>query len=239
MGRFNGLANNLSEAAFDAAGTIQTVGAAISALQGAPELPMPVVTVPEGSGKYFVFSDDPDGSAAPVNAFDGVILSAKYVNERWNSKYGEAGGDKAPICQSEDGISGWDRDGCEYVCKACPYNRIGSGGGNAKACRNTARLTVLCAGETLPWRVKVPTMSVANLTGYVARVLVPAGLSIDRVVTHFSLMKAVNSTGVTYSQIMFAPVGKLSDENARLVSALSANLNALTAGETPKAIEGA
>ena len=239
MGRFNMLANALPEAAFDAAGTIQTVGAAISALQGAPELPMPVVTVPEGSGKYFVFSDDPDGSAAPINAFDGVILSAKYVNERWATKYGEAGGDKAPICQSEDGVSGWDRDGCEYVCKVCPYNRIGSGGGNAKACRNTARLTVLCAGETLPWRVKVPTMSVTNLTGYVARVLVPAGLSIDKVVTHFSLMKAVNSTGVTYSQIMFAPVGKLSEENARLVGSLSANLNALTAGETPKAIEGA
>ena len=238
MGRFTMMANSLSEAAFDAAGTIRTVGAAISALQGAPELPMPVVTVPEGSGKYFVCSDDPEGNAAPINAFDGVILSAKYVNERWNSKYGEAGGDKAPICQSEDGVSGWS-EGCEYVCKVCPYNRIGSGGGNAKACRNTARLTVLCAGETLPWRVKVPTMSVANLTGYVARVLVPAGLSIDSVVTHFSLMKAVNSTGVTYSQIMFATVGKLSEENARLVSSLSANLSALTARDTPKAIEGA
>lgn len=238
MGRFTMMANSLSEAAFDAAGTIRTVGAAISALRGAPELPMPVVTVPEGSGKYFVFSDDPEGNAAPINAFDGVILSTKYVNERWNSKYGEAGGDKAPVCQSEDGVSGWS-EGCEYVCKVCPYNRIGSGGGNAKACRNTARLTVLCAGETLPWRVKVPTMSVANLTGYVARVLVPAGLPIDRVVTHFSLMKAVNSNGVTYSQIMFSPVGKLGEENARLVGSLGASLNALTAGETPKAIEGA
>lgn len=236
MGRFNMAASALAEAAFDAKGTIQTVGAVISALQGAPELPMPVVTVPEGNGKYFVFSDDPEGNAAPINAFDGVILSAKYVNERWATKYGEAGAEKAPVCQSEDGVSGWS-EGCEYVCKVCPYNRIGSGGGNTKACRNTARLTVLCEGETLPWLVKVPVMSVANLTGYVARVLVPAGLPIDRVVTHFSLMKATNSNGVTYSQIMFAPVGKLNDENVQLITGLTMNLNAISGGNEQKAIE--
>ena len=232
MGRFNRSQEALSEAAFDAAGAIQAVSATIGALQGAPALPMPVVTVPEGSGKYFVFSDDPEGNGTPINAFDAVILAAKYVNERWAGKYGEPGADKAPVCQSEDGVSGWDREGCEYVCKICPYNRVGSGGGGTKACRNTARLTVLAEGEPLPWLVKVPTMSVANLTGYIARSIVPAGLTLDRVVTHFSILKAVNSNGVTYSQIMFAPTGRLDAESAKLIGALSAGI-----AET-KAIEG-
>lgn len=119
------------------------------------------------------------------------------------------------------------------MCKVCPYNRIGSGGGNTKACRNTARLTVLAEGEPLPWLVNVPTMSVANLTGYIARSIVPAGLALDRVVTHFSILKAVNSNGVTYSQIMFSPTGKLNEENVKLIGALGAGL-----GGDMKAIEG-
>lgn len=106
MGRFNRTVEAMSEAAFDAAGAIQAVSATIGALQGAPEIPMPVVTVPEGSGKYFVFSDDPEGNGTPVNAFDAVILAAKYVNERWTGKFGEPGADKVPVCQSEDGVSG-------------------------------------------------------------------------------------------------------------------------------------
>lgn len=224
MGRFSRGMTAMPEVAFDAAGTIQAVKTTIGALQGAPEIPMPVVTVPEGSGKYFVFSDDPEGNGTPLNAFDAVILGAKYVNERWAGKFGEPGSDKMPVCQSEDGVSGWDRDGCEYVCKVCPYNRIGSGGGNTKACRNTARLTVLAEGEALPWRIKVPTMSVANLTGYIARSIVPAGLTLDRVVTHFSILKAVNSNGVTYSQIMFSPTGQLDAESAKLIGALGAGI---------------
>lgn len=238
MGRFNMAASALAEAAFDAKGTIQAISTTMNALQGAPEIPMPVVTVPEGNGKYFVFSDDPEGNGNPLNAFNAVILGAQYVNARFAGKFGEAGAEKAPICQSVDGISGWDRDGCEYVCKVCPYNRIGSGGGNTKACRNTARLTVLCEGETLPWLVKVPVMSVANLTGYIARVLVPAGLTIDKVVTRLSIMKTTNSNGVTYSQIMFAPVGKLNDENVQLITGLTTNLNAISGGNEQKKIEG-
>ena len=67
----------------------------------------------------------------------------------------------------------------------------------------------------MPAEVKVPTMSKSNYTKYVAGVLVPMGLQPWQTTTKLSLMKATNSNGVDYSQIMFTCTGRVNDEDIK------------------------
>lgn len=215
MGRLTNAMGELSESKFKLTETVEIMQRTVEALKGASELPLTRVSVPSAGGRYFVFSDDEAGDMPPVNAFEGVILSANFVNAYWERSFGE-GGDKTPTCMSTDGISGWDMDGLEHVCKTCPRNRMGSkDGGRGKACRNMVQLMILLEGEPLPVTLRVPTMSVPNYVRYVAGTLTPRGLQPYQVTTKFSLMKATNSNGVDYSQIMFTCTGRVNDEEIK------------------------
>ena len=89
----------------------------------------------------------------------------------------------------------------------------------------------------MPVELKVPPMSVQNYAQYVARTLSPRGLEPWQVATEFSLMKAVNGSGIDYSQVMFKVAGRVKDEDvAPLMGAmapmLAGTLNgALTEGD--------
>ena len=215
MGRLTNAMGEISESKFKLAETVEIMRRTVEALHGVSELPMTHVTVPSAGGRYFMFSDDEAGDMPPVNAFEGVILSANFVNAYWEHGFGE-GGEKTPNCMSTDGISGWDRDGLEHVCKTCPRNRMGSrDGGRGKACRNNVQLMVLLEGEPLPVVLKVPTMSVPNYVRYVAGVLTPRGLQPYQVTTRFGLMKATNANGVDYSQIMLNGTGRVNDDEIK------------------------
>lgn len=214
MGRLTNAMGEISESKFKLAETVEIMRRTLEALRGAEELPLTHITVPAAGGRYFVFSDD-NGDMPPVSAFECVILSAQYVKEYWAKGYGE-GGDKAPLCKSINGESGWDLDGLEHVCKTCSRNRMGSrDGGRGKACRDSVRLLVMLEGEGMPAEVKVPTMSKSNYTKYVAGVLVPMGLQPWQATTKLSLMKATNANGVDYSQIMFNCTGKVNDNEIK------------------------
>lgn len=214
MGRLTNAMGEISESKFKLAETVEIMRRTLEALRGAEELPLTRITVPAAGGRYFSFSDD-TGDMPPVNAFECVILSAEFHKAYWEKGFGE-GGDKAPSCRSDDGISGWDLDGLEHVCKTCPRNRMGSrDGGRGKACRDSVRLMVMLEGEAMPAEVKVPTMSKDNYIKYVAGVLVPKGLQPWQVTTKLSIMKATNANGVDYSQIMFNCTGRVNDEEIK------------------------
>lgn len=207
MGRLTNQIAELPMADFALSETAEIMRRTMEALSGASELPTAKIKVPAGGGKAFEMPGD-DG-ADYAKSFDGVILAAAFANAYWDKPYG-SGGDQAPLCASHDGISGWDADGMEHVCRTCPHNRMGSReGGRGKACRNMVELLILLEGQALPVLLRVPTMSVGNYAQYVARTLSPRGLQPWDVVTSFSLVGATNAGGIAYSQIAFSCKGRV------------------------------
>ena len=223
MGRLTDLTAELPASTMKVGGTIEIIRRTVEALAGASEMPVCRVHVPAGGGKAFEFPGESPDAPEYVTSFTGIVLSASFVNARWDHEYGEAGANKTPCCVSQDGLSGYDTDGLEHACRACPWNRMGSrDGGRGKACRNMVQLLVMAEGEPLPIALKVPTMSVKNWAQYVARVLSPRGLHPWQVATRFSLMKATNGSGIEYSQVNFQCGGRVQDEDiAPLMGALS------------------
>lgn len=238
MGKLTNLTADLPQSKMQVAETMDMIRRTVEALAGASEMPVSHVRVPAGGGKAFELPGETPDEPNMAAKFTGVILSARFVNARWDHPFGEAGASKTPVCASIDGLNGYDLDGVEHACRACPWNRMGSkDGGRGKACRNMVQLLIMMEGEPLPVELKVPPMSVANYAQYVARVLSPRGLQPWQVATEFSLMRATNGTGIDYSQIMFKPAGRVNDEEiAPLMGAMAPMLNdtmagALTEGE--------
>ncbi|MBQ8953206.1 MAG: hypothetical protein IJ048_03745 [Clostridia bacterium] len=236
MGRLTDLTAELAPCTMQVGGTIDIIRRTVEALAGASELPVSRVHVPAGGGKAFEFPGETPDAPEYVPSFTGIVLSASFINARWDHEYGEAGADKTPRCMSRDGLSGYDTDGMEHACRACPWNRMGSrDGGRGKACRNMVQLLVMAEGEPLPIALKVPTMSVANWAQYVARVLSPRGLQPWQVATRFSLMKATSGGGIEYSQIMFQCAGRVADED---IAPLMGALSPMLPGTEAEALEG-
>lgn len=185
-------------------------------MAGASELPVTRVTVPSGGGKYFNMGDD----VPPTAAIEGVIMESQFCNAYWDKPMGE--GDSAPTCASTDGMSGWymlDGELMERSCRTCPMNRMGSAGEGkrGKACKNIAILRMLVDGQALPVEVKVPTMSVGNLSRYLARELAARGLDVWQVTTELTLRDAVNAGGIKYSQIAFECTGRVDDQEIMML----------------------
>lgn len=238
MGRFENLTAQLPDSAMQVTETMEMIRRTVDALAGASEMPVSHVRVPAGGAKAFELPGDTPDAPNYVTSFTGVILSARFVNAYWDHPFGEAGASKTPVCASMDGLSGYDVDGVEHACRACPWNRMGSrDGGRGKACRNMVQLLIMMEGEPLPVELKVPPMSVQNYAQYVARVLSPRGLMPCQVATEFTLMRATNGTGIDYSQVMFKCAGRVKDDEiAPLMGAISPMLpgtmtGALTEGE--------
>lgn len=232
MGRLTNLTADLPESTMQVGETMDMIRRTVEALAGASEMPVSHVRVPAGGGKAFELPGESPDEPNMAAKFTGVILSARFVNARWDHPFGEAGASKTPVCASTDGLSGYDLDGVEHACRACPWNRMGSkDGGRGKACRNMVQLLIMMEGEPLPVELKVPPMSVGNYAQYVARVLSPRGLQPWQVATEFSLMRATNGTGIDYSQIMFKPAGRVNDDEiAPLMGAMAPMLNDTMAG---------
>lgn len=185
-------------------------------MAGASELPVTRVTVPSGGGKYFNMGDD----MPPTAAIEGVIMESQFCNAYWDKPMGE--GDSAPTCASTDGMSGWymlDGELMERSCRTCPMNKMGSAGEGkrGKACKNIAILRMLVDGQALPVEVKVPTMSVGNLSRYLARELAARGLDVWQVTTKLTLRDAVNAGGIKYSQIAFECTGRVDDQEIMML----------------------
>lgn len=181
--------------------------------------------IPAGGGLAFeVPGDDPD-SPDSVKEIVGVIIDHYPLNSYWTEKY--TGQNVAPNCFSTDSHTGIGTPGGE--CARCPYNKFGSGeDGQSKACKNSHRLYILRSGELYPLVLTVPPTSLKPLSDYLAKRIVTKGLRSYGVVTKLTLKKATNSTGISYSQVQFALVEKLTAEQAETMKAYGESLKSIT-----------
>ncbi len=168
-----------------------------------------------GSTVFEVPGDDPNEPDS-VKEFSAVILYHHPLHAYYQSKY--SGGNQPPDCGSFDGIIGEGNPGGS--CAKCPYNQFGSGENGSKACKNRRRIYVLREGEIFPVLLSLPTGSLKEFTKYIKRLL-SKGKKSNCVVTKFSLKKAVNSSGIAYSQAQFTVDRQLTQEEFALISTLS------------------
>lgn len=180
------------------------------------------VKIPAGGATVLELpTDDPDEPES-VKEFSAVILLHHPINAYYKTQY--QGGSNPPDCGSFDGVNGAGDPGGS--CHSCPLNQFGSGGGSAKACKNRQRLYLLREGEAFPMIMSLPTGSIKGFSRYVTRLL-SKGNKTNSVVTRFSLKKAVNGSGIAYSQAQFAVDRKLTEEEYALIRNLTEQVRAL------------
>jgi hypothetical protein len=144
-------------------------------------------------------SDDPD-SPDLAKEIKAVILYHHPIHSFYKEKY--TGGNAAPDCGSLDGHTGIEAESGEIRgCADCPNNKFGSGENGAKACKQKRRIYILREGEVLPIILSLPTGSLSEFSKYIMRLL-SKGQKSNAVVTKFTLKKAQNAGGISYSQVV-------------------------------------
>ncbi len=170
------------------------------------------IKIPAGGGVMFEFpSSNPDESDM-VKDFSAVILYHHPMYVFYSSKFN--GSNNPPDCLSIDGITGAGVPGGK--CMNCPNNKFGSGENGSKACKNKHQMYLLREGEIFPVILSLPTSSNREFSRYIKRLL-SRGKKSDSVVTKFSLKKAVNKTGISYSQVQFSVARELDTKEIELI----------------------
>ena len=173
------------------------------------------VKIPSGGGTMFEIVDE-NGEPEAVKEIEGVILHHHAVNGYYRERY--SGNNTLPTCGSYDGKTGEGDPGGD--CTTCPYNQFGSGEtGTGKRCKNRRRLFILREGEMLPILLSIPTGSIREFTGFIRRLVTKGRRSFTQVV-RITLRKAVNSTGIQYSQAAFAIKRSLTEEEVQAIMPL-------------------
>ena len=139
----------------------------------------------------------------------------------YSSKY--SGSSNPPDCLSVDGITGIGNPGGN--CINCPKNKFGSGENGSKACKNKHQIYLLRENEMFPLILSLPTSSNKEFSKYIKRLL-SKGKKSDKVVTKFSLKKAVNKTGILYSQVQFAAFRDLNPKETEIIQNYSNEVKA-------------
>jgi len=174
------------------------------------------IKIPAGGSTIFEIPGDSPDEPETVKEFSAVILYHHPLYAYYKDKY--TGGSNPPDCGSFDGITGEGIPGGS--CEKCPYNVFGSGENGAKACKNRRRIYLLREGEIFPLILSLPTGSLKDFSRYVMRLL-SKGNKTNAVVTRFTLKKAVNNSGIAFSQAQFALDRKLTPEEYALVLSMS------------------
>ena len=178
------------------------------------------ISVPAAGGQAFEVPGEMPGETAMVKDFKGVILCHHPMFSYYRERF--TGGNNPPDCSSYDGITGVGNPG--GVCARCPLNVYGSGENGGKACKNKRRVYVLREGELIPVLLTLPTGSIKEFNVYIQQLLAKGNRSYS-VVTKFSLTKATNAKGITYSKVLFTAASKLSPEELPYVKAMSEQIN--------------
>lgn len=174
------------------------------------------IKIPSAGSTIFEVPGDDPNEPDTVKEFSAVILHHHPIHAFYKDKY--TGGSNPPDCGSYDGISGDGSPGGR--CSSCPYNQFGSGENGSKACKNRRRIYVLREGEIFPLLLSLPTGSLKEFSKYIKRLL-SKGRKSNSVVTRFTLKKAVNSTGIAYSQAQFSIDRSLTSDEYLIISTLS------------------
>ncbi len=167
------------------------------------------IKIPAGGGVAFeVPGDDPE-SPDMAKEIKAVILYHHPINSYYKDKFD--GASNPPECGSVDGKTGISMDGEIIECNSCPFSKFGSSeDGKGKACKQKRRMYLLREGEFLPTILTLPTGSLGEFSKFVMRLL-GKGQKSNQVVTKFSLKKAQNAGGITYSQAVFCVDRMLTD----------------------------
>lgn len=170
------------------------------------------IKIPAGGGTMFEFSSSNPDESDMVKDFSAVILYHHPMYVFYSSKFN--GSNNPPDCLSIDGITGVGIPGGK--CINCPKNKFGSGENGSKACKNKHQMYLLKKNEIFPVVLSLPTSSNKEFSRYIKRLL-SRGKKSDSVVTKFSLKKAVNKTGISYSQVQFSVARGLDTKEIELI----------------------
>lgn len=184
------------------------------------------IKIPSGGGLAFEV-DGLEEEPELEKAIEGVIVYQHPAYGYYREAY--TGGNNPPDCGSFDGKTGAGNPGGE--CSKCPYNRFGSGDGQSKACKNRRMLYILREGDIFPLMLSLPTGSLKGFTKYLQGNL-NKGKRLNTVVTRITLKKAQSSTGINYSQAVFARVRDLEDAEKASIAKMSEQVKERTAGLT-------
>ena len=170
------------------------------------------IKIPAGGGTMFEFPSSNPDEPDMVKDFSAVILYHHPMYVFYSSKFN--GSNNPPDCLSIDGITGVGIPGGK--CVNCPKNNFGSGENGSKACKNKHQMYLLRENEIFPMILSLPTSSNREFSRYIKRLL-SRGKKSDSVVTKFSLKKAVNKTGISYSQVQFSVARELEKTEIELI----------------------
>ena len=185
------------------------------------------IKIPAGGGLAYEIPGDDPSSPDTAKEFSAVILYHHPVNSYYKEKFN--GGNNPPDCGSLDGKVGIDAETGECRnCKDCPFAKFGSGENGGMACKQKRRIYLLREGELLPVILTIPSTSLKEFTKYITH-LVAKGQRASSVVTKFTLKRAQNSSGISYSQAVCSVDRQLSPEEKQNVSALASQVKALAA----------
>ena len=205
-----------------------TVQNALNVLENASEdldglnIQFPRIKIPSGGGVAFeVPSDDPENPDL-AKEIKAVILYHHPVHAYYADEY--TGGSNPPDCGSMDGRQGFDRHaGVVKNCATCPFNQFGSSDSGGKACKQKRRIYILNEGDALPTILTIPTGSLSGYSKYIMSLL-SKGKKSNGVVTKFSLKKAQNKGGITYSQAVFMLDRPLTADEYKAVEQMTAQV---------------
>lgn len=183
------------------------------------------IKVPSGGSLAFEVPGENPDEPEFQKEFKAVILYQHPMLSYYKEKY--TGGNEAPDCSSLDGINGVEREtGCVQSCRDCPFNKFGSGENGGKACKTRRRLFILREGEAFPSIFSVPTSSLKEYSNYVFS-LIKKKKKLNQVVTKFSLKKAPNNNGITYSKVVLAFDRDLNEAEQENINKMSEQVKAL------------
>lgn len=177
------------------------------------------IKVPAGGGLAFEVPGENPDSPDMVKEVKAVILYHHPVHSYYKEKY--TGGNEAPDCGSIDGHSGIELESGEVKeCRECQYNKFGTGENGGKACKQKRRVYILRENEALPIILSLPTGSLADFSKYIMRLL-SKGKKSNMVVTKFTLKKAQNAGGISYSQVVCSIERELGLEELQAIESFS------------------
>ena len=171
---------------------------------------------PTGGMTAFIAPDSDDDDNDVIKEIVGVILFSHLAYSYYSTSF--SGNNAPPECFSNDGVNGIGTPGGS--CKDCPYNRFGSGGTKAKACKNRRCVYILREGELIPIILSVPAGSIGAYNDYVKRLLSKQHLMTGQVVTKITLKKNVNVDGIAYSQAVFKAVRRLENDELKALESV-------------------
>ena len=170
------------------------------------------IKIPAGGSAMFEMPSENADEPNIVKEFSAVILHHHPISTFYKDKYN--GNNISPDCMAIDGVTGVGTPGGN--CITCVNNKFGTGENGSKACKNKHQLYLIRENEIFPVVLLLPNRSIREFSKYIKRIL-SKGKKSSSVVTKFSLKKAVNRTGISFSQVQFSMLRELTPEENELI----------------------